>query len=1183
MTTLKLQLFGTFIATVRGKPVSQFRSDKIRALLIYLAVESDRPHSREFLATLLWPEMARADGLRNLRKSLSRLRQALGREASDTLLSVTRQTLAINRAEIEVDVLIFADALERVANHGHTAVAACPTCCQRLETALSVYKGEFLHGFTLADTLDFADWVVMQRETWHQRYLSVLQTVTAVFIEQEKWEQALTYGRRQVAAEPWREIAHRQLMQIYAGLGQMGNVQQQYARCRQILFAEMGAAPSTQTQNLYAALLQTEVAPTHPAPDAPGRVKLPRQFTSFVGRETVLAEINGRLDNPACALLTLLGPGGIGKTRVAIEAAQRRAHRYRDGVVFVPLAPLRDADDIAETIVDILELPQIGKQDSQTLLRRYLQEKELLLVLDNFEHVVNGVDVVVAILEQAPGVQMLVTSRTVLNLRAEWLYELPGLSVPADHAGQEAGAASALKLFQARLAQADAMPVAAAAEQEAMARICRLVAGMPLAIELAASQARQTGVAAVADALARSLDALRTEMRDVPPRHRSLRAVFDASWQALTAAEQAVLMRLSVFAGGFALEAAIRLAEASPALLDALQDKSFLHKTAVDRYSQHEVLRQFAREKLAAAGLETAVLQQHSHLYLNDLSRQQRSMVGPQGKTIMANLHRELANILQAWHSACAAGDAARLLHSHFALARLLYLRGLLTQGERAFAEAVTAVTPLLPADEPASPEHLLLTKLLNDHARFLLNQGDVGGSKSRAREALVLARNGRFLQEEARAWLQIGVANNDYSAYDEALSLYETVEEILSDRMHSAAVNDWEIRSLRASLYKQRCDTYWEMGDFEQANHNLEKALALDVENEDVRGQASCIHRQGIIARIQGAPDKAIAAFEKSMTLARLAGYSRLEQLLQSSLALAYSDKGDNKTAQQFFQAFYQTSKDAGDITSQSTALINLGLALARQGDYMAARTYYEQALQLASKLQNKRNEGIVLGNLGVIVMRLGDFAEAARLFEDSLAARLAINDKPGEMYSRFYMARLALHVEDYETAVTQCQQVLTMAAQTQVHNVDNLARTALGHAYAALGQHDQARACYEAALTHWQEADQAHLMLGPLSGLARLSLREDNLEEALTFCNQILDTGLDRDLESTFEPFDIWLTCVVVLDAVGDERSPSILGNAYALLQDRAACITNEVARQRFMQATSAHRQILRLAEEM
>lgn len=1182
MAILKLQFFGNFAVYVHGNPISQFRSDKIRALLIYLAVESDRTHQREFLASLLWPDMPYADGLRNLRKSLSRLRKSLGQDVSEQLLFSTRQTLGLNRAEIDLDVLTFGQTLRQVATHTHTSIANCPECCQQLEMAVQKYTGEFLNGFMLTNNLDFSDWIVMHRERWHQRYLATLHTLTTVYIEQQKWQHSLVHAQQQVSVEPWREAAYCQLMQIYSGMGQLGEVTRQYEMCRQQLWQELGVAPSAQTKDLYEQLIQTAVslAPRSPVPKA--RVNLPRQFTSFVGREQELTEIIGRLENPACALLTLFGPGGVGKTRVAVEVARQKAEQYRDGVIFVSLAAINDTADIVRTILDAVDLPRINKQSSQRQLLDFLKEKNLLLILDNFEHLLPGANVVVEILRGAPGVQVLITSRVALNLQAEWLYELGGLRLPIDKDEKNAVSYSAVQLFMTRLFQIGIERKPSPTEMAEIIRICQLVAGMPLAIELAASQSRLSSLPIVAADLARSMDAIQTEMIDVAARHRSMRTVFDYSWRSLSKQEKSVLMRLSVFAGGFSIEAAAEVAAASTAVLNSLRDKSFLHKTAVNRYDLHEVLRQYTRAKFVEAGLETAALRKHSQYYLDNLSRQGQRMVGPDGKAIMTAMQSDLANISQAWHNACTLGAVVDLQQSQFALSQMLYLRGLLRQGERMFAEGIAAVTPLLPSDLNQSHTHLLLAQLLNGHARFLLHQGQVNASEARAREALTVAQAGNFSQEEALAQLQLAVVYTDRSDYEAADVMYDEVEKILTDLVSQTGVNLWQIRHLQALNYKQRCDAFWEKGEFTQAKFYLEKAQNLDKENEDIRGEASCFHRQGVIARIQGAPDQAIYAFERSIALAQGAGYSRLQHLLKCSLALTYSDKGDNVTAQKFFREFYQSSREMGDTTSQLTGLINLGLVSARQGTFMEAKAYYEQALILAIQLQNKRNEGIILGNLGVVAMRMGDFAEAARLFADSLAVRLVINDRPGEMYSRYYLARLALYEGNYETALTESQKVLEMAKQTPVSNVDNLARTSLGHAYTKLERFDLAHSYYQEALEQWQKTGQKHLVIGPLSGLARIALLNGHLDRAIELCNIILEEAPALDLESTFEPFDIWLICLEILFATGDDRADSLLREVSDRLQARALSIPDPDRKSRFLQKIPAHYEIVRLMRE-
>ncbi len=291
----------------------------------------------------------------------------------------------------------------------------------------------------------------------------------------------------------------------------------------------------------------------------PGAAALAGRAGGLVGRDGELAELTRLLGDPACRLLTLTGPGGIGKTGLASEVAARHAGVFADGVVVVPLQAVASAQYLISAVADAVGVPRAGATDPRGQLLDFLQPRRLLLVLDNFEHLVEGVDLVTDMLKAAPEVRLLVTSRVVLNLQEEWIYPVGGLGVPPDEAAEAAESSSAVQLFveRARRVRRD---FSLEAERGAVLRICRLTDGMPLAIELAAAWARTLPCSVIASEIERNLAFLATGLRNVPERHRSVRAAFDQSWRLLAEEERAVFRRLAVFQGGFHGEAAAEIA-----------------------------------------------------------------------------------------------------------------------------------------------------------------------------------------------------------------------------------------------------------------------------------------------------------------------------------------------------------------------------------------------------------------------------------------------------------------------------------------------------------------------------------------------------------------------------------------------------------------------------------------------
>src|SRR5919206_1911528 len=379
-----------------------------------------------------------------------------------------------------------------------------------------------------------------------------------------------------------------------------------------------------------------------------GMKNLPLPRTSFVGRALELEAIERLLEDPDCRLLTLVGPGGAGKTRLALEAAARRVDRYPHGVHFVPLASVVSPEFLAPALAESIQFAVDGAHSgfsAQDQLLDYLSERSTLLVLDNFEHLVEGSGFLSKVIERAANVELLITSRERLNLQSEWAFDVEGLGLAKD----EKGSASAVRLFVERATQVEPNFALDDAGYSQAARICRLVDGMPLGIQLAASWVSVLSGAEIADEIEANIDFLATSMRDVPERHRSLRAAIDQSWRLLTAEQRSAFSRLSVFRGSFDRSAAVAVTGANLRLLHELVGKSLLRRPDFGRFELHELLRQYAAEQLRLYPAEEAdARERHAHHYAAMLLERQTALMGPEVAVARDELRGELDNLRAA-------------------------------------------------------------------------------------------------------------------------------------------------------------------------------------------------------------------------------------------------------------------------------------------------------------------------------------------------------------------------------------------------------------------------------------------------------------------------------------------------------------------------------------------------------
>jgi predicted ATPase/DNA-binding SARP family transcriptional activator len=993
----RLALLGGFEVGVAGEPVAAFDTDKTRALLAYLAVEGGQPQSRETLAGLLWPEMADDAARRNLRHALFKLRQALGEEDDGPgWLLITAKTVQLDpTAAVMVDVTAFSDLLAACRAHRHRHPARCVTCHQRLAQAAAWYRGDLLRGFYLPGCAAFEEWLLLQRERLHRQAVQILSSLAAYHAERGEDGPALDYLYRQVELEPWREEAHQQAMRLLARSGQRSAALAQYEICRRILAEELHAAPSAETTALYEQIKAHAPDDAPPAPAAPAPPpNLPRQLTPFIGREEELRLLVERLDSLDCGLLTVIGPGGVGKTRLAGQAAGAQVGAFRDGVYWVALAAITDPALLPATIgAEVGGHFERGVDPAAQLLH-HLREKELLLVLDNFEQLQGGPasDLLSAILQHAPHVSLLVTSRERLGLQAEFLLDLAGLPLPAlaeAAPGPAPGPAvpadpatllesSAVRLFVERARQAHPAFALSSETVAGVVEICHLVAGLPLGIVLAAAWVRHLPPARIAAAIRANLDFLASTARDAPPQHSSLRAVFEHSWQLLSEDERRAFRGLGVFCSGWDAEAAEAVAGAGLPLLLSLVDKSLLRAVAAERFDVHEVLRQYAREKLAEGPTEyEQVARRHAEYYLDLAEQGEGGLRGGEQATWLVRLERDHDNLRAALQWAIDRREAILGLRLGGALWRFWYVRGYINEGRMRLA-AVLAIAPR--ADTAA--DALLLAaraKVLHGAGGLASEQGDLQAGRAFYEQSLALRR-------------QIG------------------------DQQGIATT----LNNLGLLVHEQ--------GDYETARALHEESLALRRELQDKGGQASSLNNLGIVAYHQGDYAAAQALYEESLALRRELDDQRSIALLLSNLGIVAQSCGDYAAARTLHEESLALMRALGDQHGIATALTSLGIVAQNQEQYAIAHALHQESLALNRALGNKPRIALDLYNLGVVAQAGGDYAAARQLYQESLALRQEVGERWGIAATLNSLGWLAQTVADYAGARALHQESLAL-----------------------------------------------------------------------------------------------------------------------------------------------------------
>ncbi|MCB0222311.1 MAG: NACHT domain-containing protein [Anaerolineae bacterium] len=905
-------------------PVSGFVSAKAQALLCYLAV-TRQPHKRETLATLLWGDSPDAEARANLRTVLTNLRKLVG-----PYIQTDRDIISFNQASpYWLDVEVFETLL---------TTSISDSGIQLSVQAIELYRGDFLQGFTVRNASDFEMWQISQRERFHQMALRALGIVSKQRMERGEFAAAIDYTRWLLALEPWQEEAHRQLMQLLVKSDQRSAALAQYDTCRRILAEELGVNPSDETQTLYERLRTAPASPPH---------NLPAQATPFVGREQELAHLAEYCKLPVCRLISLVGLGGVGKTRLALQAGMNNLALFPDGVFFVSLVAVDSPQNVIAHIATALNFSFSGPAEPETQLLNFLRPKDLLLILDNFEQLLtkDGAELLLNLLQTAPQLKLLVTSRERLDVQEEWVIDVEGLGYP-DPNIQEQGRQpitnlqnySAIVLFLLRVRRVQADFALTEANQADVVRVCQLLQGIPLGLELAATWLPVLTCTELVTEIERDLNFLTASLRNIPDRHRSLRAVFESSWHMLSDAERQVLKRLSVFRDGFRREAAIQVAGTTLPLLLGLSSKSLLRRDETGRYDMHELIRQFATEKLAETPTKQMnVLDRHCVYYAGLLQQWDELLNSSQQLEIFQAIEADYENILAAWHHAVAHVRVDNISQFLWGLWLFHEATSRYHQGYTIFSEA----------------------------AQQLSDAETLTGSSRQLIYAQVMTRAGRFSQR---------------------LSRFQQANEQLQKSL--ALLRQFNASRDMALALQMLGFLAWGKGERERAKQQLMESAALAKQSGDAALAAFSTSGIGFVAISLGEYSSAEHFLREGLVVLQKKDRSWRLTATLIFLGRAIIPLGRYTEAEAILRDALQLSQTAGDRWSIGFCLSVLGELAGRISHerYSEGKQLQQQALTIFREVEDRWVMTAILFQLAQTCVVLGNYDEARQHLREAL-----------------------------------------------------------------------------------------------------------------------------------------------------------------------------------------------------
>jgi len=1050
-TQLSLQLFGSPQISLQSQPLANLSAKKTRALLIYLAV-TGRPHSRETLANLLWGETPKT-ARQNLKKALATLRK----NEAVPLIEQSDRLLRLDENRFSTDVASFKAIVNNLQGQNLSA----------LQQAVDLYQDDYLSGFDISVSYEFEQWVLEEQSQLKSSLIQLLRQTADLYEQQENFNESITLLKRVLQLEPWREEIHRHVMRLLASIGDRGAALMQYEACVEALAAELDVPPDPTTVALAEQIRTNDISVAseviHPSTSSSGSKRapahssnLPQTSSTMIGRESEVALLEDLIADESTRLVTILGPGGIGKTQLALMVAHRQNEKFADGICWVPLVALTQGEDIVFAIGEALNYSFQGKKPPEEQLLDLLREKHLLLVLDNLEHLFSGLPILSNIFAHAPQVLILVTSRERLRLTNEAILRLDGLAYPQhDFRLQDVVNGTdiyqhypALELFYVQLQRARPTYQPTQDDWSAMVEICQLVQGVPLGILLAASWSQMLSPTEIAAEIHSDFDFLEADLHDLPDRQRSLRIVFQSAWNRLSEKERDVLMRLSIFRGGCTVDAAKVVANATLPILLGLHDKALVSRSIEGRFELHELLRQFAEESAQKEQIGSELARSHSDYYLKLIAQYEPKLRGNAQAETLTMLRAENENIRAAWSLATTKDDTQSVisaidgLHLYYRLARQLHMGLAAFKSVRESLKKTSEIENIHLAksliwegDFTRDISGPVVARRLFEQGLTILEQLNDDGYDVRAERGSALWRLGDLLwyvdfqksQQVLRESLSVlqslgnhwrepyvlrALGRNSYSNGE-----LENAESYIQESIRLSRING-DGTSLKQALAIAR-GIALEQCNFESALRYAEEQTTFGNQLSNLKAVANDNFYLGRTYLESGRLNKALAIMDEARLLAQAEGDHHHESTCSFDLSRIALHRGNYNLATKWAESVVSRADALGLRAHRAQGLTTLSQVYLAHGEYTLASSTLDECHQLFSSLDQNTRILSLMPLMGITAAFLGINCQALQYLFDALQSAMLNGSKSVILLALPLASLLLLEKNEFEQAI--------------------------------------------------------------------------------------------------------------------------------------------------------------------